>query len=97
MKLGSTIKETRQRRKISQTKLATLCDITPSYLSLIEHNKKDPGFTLLKKIATHLDMPVPLILLMSIEKEDIPEEKSKYMEDIKSSIDPSILALLING
>lgn len=85
------------QKKISQTELAKRSGITSTYLSQIEHNKKDPGFTLLKKISAVLDIPVPVLLIMSLEKGDIPEAKSKHMEAIQSTIDPSILALLING
>ena len=42
MNLGETIKLLRKRNGLNQSQLAELCEITVTYLSLIENGKKEP-------------------------------------------------------
>lgn len=52
--IGLRIRNQRKSLGISQTGLAKIIGISPSYLNLIEANKRDVGGTLLHKIATAL-------------------------------------------
>ncbi|MBP0575528.1 helix-turn-helix transcriptional regulator, partial [Mycobacterium tuberculosis] len=49
--IGSRIKRLRRQRNISQTDLATALAISPSYLNLIEHNRRRTTVGLLLKAA----------------------------------------------
>ncbi|MDJ1016965.1 MAG: short-chain fatty acyl-CoA regulator family protein [Paracoccaceae bacterium] len=53
---GSRIRRHRLDRGIRQADLARGCDISPSYLNLIEHNRRRIGGALLNRIARVLDM-----------------------------------------
>ncbi|MEO0913021.1 MAG: short-chain fatty acyl-CoA regulator family protein [Pseudomonadota bacterium] len=53
--VGSRIRELRRRSGISQTALATRVGISPSYLNLIEHNKRGIGGQILNAIADALE------------------------------------------
>lgn len=75
MNLGQTIKGLRKRRGKNQTQFAFECDITQTYLSQIESGKKEPSLPMLRKIANHLDVPLPALVCLSLEVEDIPKEK----------------------
>ena len=52
---GTRIRDLRVGRGIRQITLAAMCDISPSYLNLIEHNRRRIGGALLNRIAGALD------------------------------------------
>jgi predicted transcriptional regulator/transcriptional regulator with XRE-family HTH domain len=56
--LGPRIRERRREIGITQADLARQVEISASYLNLIEHNKRDIGGTLLRKVANALDLPL---------------------------------------
>lgn len=56
--LGPRIRERRRELGITQADLARQAEISASYLNLIEHNKRDIGGTLLRKLAGELDLPL---------------------------------------
>jgi predicted transcriptional regulator/transcriptional regulator with XRE-family HTH domain len=56
--LGPRIRERRREIGITQADLARQIEISASYLNLIEHNKRDIGGTLLRKVANALDLPL---------------------------------------
>ncbi len=53
---GSRIRSYRVDRGMRQAELARVCDISPSYLNLIEHNRRRIGGGLLVRIARALDV-----------------------------------------
>ncbi|MXQ06762.1 DUF2083 domain-containing protein [Alphaproteobacteria bacterium GH1-50] len=58
---GSRIRRFRLDRGVRQADLARDCDISPSYLNLIEHNRRRIGGALLNRIARALDVD-PVVL-----------------------------------
>ncbi|HEY8576887.1 MAG TPA: short-chain fatty acyl-CoA regulator family protein [Devosia sp.] len=56
--IGFRISNRRKSLKISQATLARRVGISPSYLNLIENNKRDIGGALLNRVAAQLDIPV---------------------------------------
>ncbi len=56
--LGARIRELRKKLKFTQAQLAHQVGISPSYLNLIEHNKRTISGALLRKIATSLDVKI---------------------------------------
>ena len=95
MNIGTQIQKIRRKNNISQGQLAKDCGITQTYLSLIEHNKKDPNISLLKVITAKLNIPLSLLLLMSLDKEDISGDKSEFFNEIAPEISPIIISLLL--
>lgn len=51
---GTRIRDIRTAKRIKQVELAQACDISPSYLNLIEHNRRRIGGALLLRIAAAL-------------------------------------------
>lgn len=92
MKIGSIIKAERKKRGLSQNQLAARCSITVTYLSLIENDKKEPTVSLLRTIAENLNLPLPILIFMSLDDEDIPKSKKEFFNIVK----PSINAILQN-
>lgn len=56
--IGFRISNRRKSLKISQAALARLVGISPSYLNLIENNKRDVGGALLQRVALHLNIDI---------------------------------------
>lgn len=79
MDLGSAIKNARKQKHIKQNAFAELCDISPTYLSQIENNLKEPTLATLEVIAKKLEMPLPILFFMALDQKDIsPEKQSAY-------------------
>lgn len=67
IKLGKTIKKLRIDHKLSQGQLAAEADITPSYLSLIEHDRRDPSMAVLQRIAVAIGIPTEVIIWDAVQ------------------------------
>src|SRR5688572_23425865 len=90
MNLGATIKKLRKQKNMTQDSFADKCDITQTYLSLIENNQKEPNLSTLKKISEKLNIPLPIIFYLSLDNEDVSPEKRKAF----TMIDPSVKLLV---
>lgn len=86
MDLGSIIKNIRKRKGQNQTEFAQSCGITQTYLSQIENNQKEPNLSTLKDISKNLDIPLPILFFLSLNEEDIPQEKRKAFEIVNPSV-----------
>ena len=79
MDLGSAIKNARKQKQMKQNAFAELCDISPTYLSQVENNLKEPTIATLEVIAKQLEMPLPILFFMALDQKDIsPEKQSAY-------------------
>jgi XRE family transcriptional regulator, regulator of sulfur utilization len=91
MTLGSTIKRIRKRLKKSQEEIAKECEISQTYYSQIEGEKRNPNLETLTKISVALKVPLPILFFLSMEESDVPIEKReafKYLlPTVKSLID----------
>ena len=54
MDFGQKIKYVRELRGLTQTQLAELCDLAPSFISQIENNKRRPATETLERLAQQL-------------------------------------------
>ncbi len=90
MNIGEAIQKIRKQRKVKQFTLAEECGITQTYLSLIESNQKEPNLSVLKKIANALEIPLPVLLFLSIDKDDVSTDKQEAF----NLLFPSIKSLL---
>ncbi|MDO8452786.1 MAG: helix-turn-helix transcriptional regulator [bacterium] len=81
MKYGKAIRILRSARDLSQHELSKKADLDPSYISLIEKDKRVPTLDTLQKIVTLLDVPLYLFFLLAADKQDVnklsPQKKSK--------------------
>lgn len=55
-KLANNIKTRRVELKLSQEKLAEICDFDRTYISLLERAKRNPSFLNLKKLSVGLNV-----------------------------------------
>lgn len=86
MNIGQVIKKIRKEKGIKQGEFSKQCDITQTYLSLIESNRKQPNVAILKTIAENLDIPLQVLLFLSLDEEDIPERKKETYKALEPSI-----------
>ena len=91
MNVGNIISKFRKQAGLSQGQLAEACEISQSYLSQIEKNRREPHMTTLKKLSEVLEVPLPVLLFLSVDEEDIPEQK----RDAFKILFPSIKAFLV--
>lgn len=86
MDLGLAIKSIRKQKGLKQNQFAELCEITPSYLSQIENNNKEPNLSILKIISNKLETPLPILFFLSLDNDDIKPEKKEAFKMIAPSI-----------
>jgi len=61
--LGRQIQEARMRRGMSQTELAAYCRVSSTYISKLEHNRRQPSLRLLNLLARALETDVQIFLV----------------------------------
>ena len=67
LKLGKTIKRIRTDQGMSQGDLAQRADVTPSFLSLLEGDKRHPSTPVLRRIAKALKVPEEVLIWDAVE------------------------------
>lgn len=79
--IGFRISNRRKSLKISQAALARLVGISPSYLNLIENNKRDIGGALLNRVAEQLDIDIDELAGLAEQKllQDLEEAYAEPM------------------
>ena len=93
MNIGSSIKQLRKERGISQKDFAKHVGISQTFLSLIEAGKRDCSIHFLESIAKGLDIPLFVLFWFSGEVKDVPEEKKEVFEKFKPTIDALIKSI----
>jgi len=78
---GKIVKLFRKNLYLTQVELAERCGITPEYLSKIENGSKTPSMELMKDICKVIDIPLPLVLLLSIDEKELGKknEEDKFV------------------
>ena len=82
MKIGRAIKLCRMQRQLSQTELASLADISVSYLSLIERDKRDPNFSTVERIAQALEVPLSILVFLAMDGGELKEISKELAEKL---------------
>jgi XRE family transcriptional regulator, regulator of sulfur utilization len=88
--LGETLKNYRLKKKLTLEKLSEITGLSISYLSYIESNGRKPNLEVLSKIANGLQIPVELILLLSMNSDE-PLIKEKLLPLIREIADELLL------
>lgn len=94
MSIGERIKKSRNDKSLSLRELATMVDLSASFLSQIEQGKASPSIENLKKIATSLDVRVSYLIEDEEVKKNsdlIRKEDRKFVESIDSNTTLSLL------
>ncbi|WAA10037.1 helix-turn-helix transcriptional regulator [Fervidibacillus albus] len=67
--MKNRIKQLREEKKLSQGKLAELCNVSRQTINAIENNKYDPSLPLAFKISETLGFPIEEIFIFKERKE----------------------------
>ena len=86
MNIGETIRNIRKKRGIRQAELASEINITQSYLSQIENNKKEPHLSTLANIANILDIPLPALFFLAMEDEDVGDDRKVAFSELSPRV-----------
>lgn len=86
MNLGNTIRNIRKRNGRTQMEFASSCGITQTYLSQIEGNLREPNLSTLRAISNELGIPLPIMFFLSLDREDIVQNKRESYDIIGPSI-----------
>jgi len=96
MKVGAVIQEIRRKKNLSQGDLAKQLDISQTYLSQIEGDKKTPSMELLQQVSTVLGIPVYYLLFKGLEMEDIAADKREAYQKLSPAITSMIEGFFIS-
>ncbi|TRL62248.1 helix-turn-helix transcriptional regulator [Staphylococcus hominis] len=82
MNIGDNIKKIRKEKKITQSELASSLQISQSYLSDLENNRKNLGIKTIEKIAKKLNVSVAYLtsgnkMLSDLTEDEINEQFSE--------------------
>jgi transcriptional regulator with XRE-family HTH domain len=86
MNYGKAIRVTRALADISQRGLAKVLDTDPSYISLLEANKREPSREVLERIAAALNIPLHLLILLATDENDTGSTHKRRLSDIAEAL-----------
>lgn len=75
MDIGQAIRTLRQKKGMTQAQLGDAIGMSDSGISNLEKGKAYPPKSTIEKLCRAFDIPMPYLLMQSIEEEDFPEDK----------------------
>lgn len=96
MNVGQTIKDFRKKKGIKQGEFSKMCEITQTYLSLIESNQKEPNLSLLKTISENLEVPLAILVFLSLDINDVPDGKKDLYKILEPSLKDMVTQIYTN-
>ncbi len=82
MTINNLIKSLRISRRLKQRELAELSGVPVTVLSKIENNQRDPNKNHLIAISEALKVPNEMLLLLTIDRSKIENEKLPFLDAI---------------
>ncbi len=86
MNIGSALKEIRYNRGLTQVDVCIKLDISQTFLSQIEANKKEPSGKMLRGLCKFYDVPHQVLIFNSMEEKDVKKGKLKAFRTIKKAV-----------
>lgn len=86
MNYGKAIRISRALADMSQRELASAMDADPSYISLIEANKREPSREFLEKFAEVFKMPLHLLILLATDESERENENKQRLQEVAESL-----------
>ncbi|MEZ4910626.1 MAG: helix-turn-helix transcriptional regulator [Saprospiraceae bacterium] len=94
MEIGDVISKWRNEKGIKQMELALSSNIPVTVLSKIENGKRQPNLNQLSRISDNLEIPLPILLLVSMDINKIPEDKRTIINNIKNTVNDLVMAII---
>ena len=86
MNIGSALKQARVGKGINQELAAELSKTSQTYLSKIETGKLIPSTKMVAKLCKAYEVPVAIVMFMSVRASDVPKSKRKIFGQLKPHI-----------
>lgn len=71
--LGHAIRLGRAAKNISQREMAKKAGLSLSYISLLENGQRDPSFSTLQAIASALEVPIVVLVVLATDEDTLYE------------------------
>ncbi len=84
--VGKAIRTLRARKGVSQKELAERAEITPSFLSLVEGDRRDASIKVIERIAAALDVSPEVLIWEAVELPVSLNEKDRRMCELAKVI-----------
>ncbi len=82
MNLGKAIKLCRTQKNLSQVQLAELANVSVSYVSLLERNKRDPNLSAVQKIAEAMEIPFSILIFLAADRDELEDISPELAEKL---------------
>lgn len=100
-RLGTTIRQVRSKRGLTQREAAQRAGLSGSYWALIEQGKRDPSLQIVERIGESLGLPLSLLVFLASDLNDLESvDRSiaerlallswKLLEEPKSAAESSV-------
>lgn len=84
IKVGTTIRKLRVERGFSQKELAKAANLTPSFVSLVEHDHREPSLSAIGRLADALRVPTEVVIWDAVDlPPNLTEEDRRLCEIAK--------------
>jgi transcriptional regulator with XRE-family HTH domain len=88
--LGKTIRELRKRRKLTQSDLSALADVSQTYISQIETGDRIPSIEILNRLGEKIGIPYQIIAFLSLDEDSVSEDKRDAFKQISPAINAMV-------
>jgi transcriptional regulator with XRE-family HTH domain len=75
MKLGKAFRMARTRAGLRQNELAGRLQVSPTYISMLENDRRDPSWSFICRACEELKLPIPMLLLLAADTIDIAADQ----------------------
>lgn len=72
----------RASKGMSQKELAEVLDVTPSYVSRIEHGERIPSTEMIERLCKRLHIPLTLFMLLGKKYEELDDIDKHLLDDL---------------
>jgi len=83
---GRIIKKYREKTNTTQNQLAIKIGVTPTYVSALENNRKEPSIALLREICKSLQIPPELLFWDLVNIDDFKKKEREIVEVAKQIV-----------
>lgn len=93
MNVGPTIKKLRKQKGLNQTDFSNEIGITQTALSQIESGATSPHKSTLERICSGLGIPEQVLVILSLENEDVPDDKKLMFDTLYPTVKEFMLKI----
>jgi XRE family transcriptional regulator, regulator of sulfur utilization len=94
MNLGTTLRDLRKKKGMTQVAVAKKLKMTQAHVSKIESGESKPNTETLEKLSTLYGLTPQIVLYMSMKEGDVPKKNRKLFQQLKPIMDDMIEQLI---